>query len=54
VRPLTFEEAYPSSTKEYQVVTHEETGEVLKVPFRRIKLSDPDPGCGHLDLYDTR
>ncbi len=36
-----------------QEVVHEVTGEVLKVPFRRVKLSDPDPGCGHLDLYDT-
>ncbi len=36
-----------------QEIVHEGTGEVLKVPFRRVKLSDPDPGCDHLDLYDT-
>jgi hypothetical protein len=26
----------------------------MKVPFRRIHLTDPDPGYGHLDVYDTR
>lgn len=54
MRPLTFEEAYPSSTKEYKTVVHEETGEVLKVPFRRVHLTDQDPGCESIDLYDTR
>ncbi|KAG5187996.1 ThiC family-domain-containing protein [Tribonema minus] len=45
--------AYPSSTKEYQEVIHEETGTLLRVPFRRIHLTDPDPGCSHIDVYDT-
>lgn len=35
-------------------MTHGATGEELQVPFRRIHLSDPDPGCQYLDLYDTR
>jgi phosphomethylpyrimidine synthase len=48
-----FGEAYPASTKEYVESVHEPTGSLLRVPFRRIKLSDPDPGCGHLDVYDT-
>ena len=34
-------------------VIHEETGTLLRVPFRRIHLTDPDPGCAHLDVYDT-
>jgi len=25
----------------------------LRVPFRRINLEDEDPGCSHLDVYDT-
>lgn len=29
---------------------HEETGHVLKVPFRRIHLSGDEP---HFDTYDT-
>jgi len=49
----SFGEAYPSSTKEYKEVVHEETGALLRVPFRRIHLTDEDPGCGHLDVYDT-
>lgn len=53
IRPLTFEEAYPKCTKEYIPVTHEGTGEVMSVPFRRVHLADTDPGCEHLDLYDT-
>lgn len=35
-------------------VTHGPTGEALQVPFRRIHLSDEDPGCQHIDVYDTR
>lgn len=31
-------------------VMHEETGHVLKVPFRRIHLSGDEP---HFDTYDT-
>mmetsp|Transcript_11006 Transcript_11006/g.16402 ORF Transcript_11006/g.16402 Transcript_11006/m.16402 type:complete len:624 (-) Transcript_11006:64-1935(-) len=48
-----FGEAYPSSSKEYQEVIHQETGSLLRVPFRRVHLTDPDPGCSHIDLYDT-
>jgi len=48
---LQFQEAYPSSEKLYREVTHE--GEVLRIPFRRIHLEDEDPGCEHLDVYDT-
>lgn len=49
----SFGDAYPESTKEYHEVVHEETGHKMRVPFRRIHLSDPDPGCSHLDVYDT-
>lgn len=45
--------AYPSSTKEYTEIVHEPTGTLLRVPFRRIHLTDPDPGCSHIDVYDT-
>ena len=37
-----FNEAYPNSEKIYQEVTYETTGETLRVPFRRIHLSDED------------
>mmetsp|Transcript_10666 Transcript_10666/g.13838 ORF Transcript_10666/g.13838 Transcript_10666/m.13838 type:complete len:623 (+) Transcript_10666:143-2011(+) len=50
---FSFSEAYPSSTKEYKEVVHEETGALLRVPFRRIHLNDEDPGCESLDVYDT-
>lgn len=50
---LQFQEAFPNSEKLYTEVLYEPSGEVLRVPFRRISLSDPDPGCGHLDVYDT-
>jgi phosphomethylpyrimidine synthase len=46
-----YNEAYPSSSKEYMEVVHENT--LLRVPFRRIHLTDPDPGCSFLDVYDT-
>lgn len=49
----SFGDAYPESTKEYKEVVHPETGHKMRVPFRRIHLSDPDPGCSHLDVYDT-
>lgn len=49
----SFGDAYPQSTKEYQEVKHQETGHEMRVPFRRIHLSDPDPGCSHIDVYDT-
>lgn len=50
---LQFNEAYPKSEKLYKDVVYEPTGETLRVPYRRIHLSDPDPGCDHLDVYDT-
>lgn len=50
---LQFQEAFPSSEKLYKDVVHEESGETLRVPFRRINLTDEDPGCDHLDVYDT-
>lgn len=49
----SFGDAYPESTKEYKEIVHAETGHKMRVPFRRIHLSDPDPGCSHLDVYDT-
>merc|ERR1719436_1549313 len=50
---LQFQEAYPGSEKIYSEVVHEPTGETLRIPFRRIHLSDDDPGCDRLDVYDT-
>lgn len=50
---MTFDHAFPSSTKEYHESVHEATGHQLRVPFRRIHLSDKDPGCEHVDVYDT-
>ena len=44
-----FEECFTGSTKEFKEVTHEPTGEVLKVPFRRVHLTDGT----NLDIYDT-
>lgn len=49
----SFGDAYPGSTKEYKDIIHEATGHKMRVPFRRIHLDDPDPGCSHLDVYDT-
>uniref|UniRef100_A0A7S1TE19 ThiC-associated domain-containing protein n=1 Tax=Compsopogon caeruleus TaxID=31354 RepID=A0A7S1TE19_9RHOD len=46
----TFEECFPSSTKEAQEAVHGPTGEVLRVPFRRVHLSG---GEEPFDLYDT-
>ncbi|CAJ1960331.1 unnamed protein product [Sphenostylis stenocarpa] len=46
----SFEQCFPKSTKEHREVVHEETGHVLKVPFRRIHLSGDE---GHFDTYDT-
>jgi len=51
IRPVMYDEAFPNSTKEYKTVTHEETGHVINVPFRRVHLEDTD--SPHLDLYDT-
>lgn len=49
----SFGDAYPESTKEYKELVHAGTGHKMRVPFRRIHLSDPDPGCSHIDVYDT-
>ncbi|CAM6104521.1 unnamed protein product [Calypogeia fissa] len=46
----TFEECFPSSTREYKEVVHEPTGTALQVPFRRVHLSGDEPPC---DLYLT-
>lgn len=51
IRSVPYNEAFPNSTKEYKTVTHQETGHVLKIPFRRVHLEDPDQP--YLDLYDT-
>mmetsp|Transcript_4052 Transcript_4052/g.3824 ORF Transcript_4052/g.3824 Transcript_4052/m.3824 type:complete len:642 (-) Transcript_4052:436-2361(-) len=51
IQSVPYSDAFPQSTKEYREVVHEESGHVLKVPFRRVHLEDPlQP---HLDLYDT-
>lgn len=34
----------------YREVVHEESGNVLKVPFRRVHLAGDEP---HFDTYDT-
>eukprot|EP00898_Chlorokybus_atmophyticus_P003165 jgi/Chlat1/384/Chrsp10S00052 len=44
----SFEECFPSSTKEFRKVEHE--GTTLHVPFRRVHLSGDEP---HFDTYDT-
>ncbi|XP_074328568.1 phosphomethylpyrimidine synthase, chloroplastic-like [Apium graveolens] len=46
----SFNQCFPRSTKEYTEVTHEESGHVLKVPFRRVHLAGDEP---HFDTYDT-
>ena len=51
IQGVPYNTAFPSSTKEYKQVTHEPTGHVLSVPFRRVHLEDPDQP--YLDLYDT-
>jgi len=51
IESVTYGEAFPQSTKEYKTVLHEATGHVIKVPFRRVHLEDPDQP--YLDLYDT-
>lgn len=45
-----YSECFPNSTKEYSTVLHEQTGERLYIPNRRIRLTDPEPP---FDLYDT-
>ena len=51
IQSIPYNQAFPGSTKEYKNVVHEPTGHVLRVPFRRIHLQDPDQP--HLDVYDT-
>ncbi|KAM7501828.1 hypothetical protein LguiB_000732 [Lonicera macranthoides] len=46
----SFEQCFPRSTKEHREVVHEESGHVLKVPFRRVHLAGDEP---HFDTYDT-
>ncbi|CAI0475572.1 unnamed protein product [Linum tenue] len=46
----SFEQCFPKSTKEHREVTHEQSGHVLKVPFRRVHLSGDEPS---FDNYDT-
>jgi len=48
---IPYDKAFPGSTKEYKVVTHEATGHILKIPFRRVHLEDPE--SPYIDLYDT-
>mmetsp|Transcript_37844 Transcript_37844/g.55726 ORF Transcript_37844/g.55726 Transcript_37844/m.55726 type:complete len:643 (+) Transcript_37844:67-1995(+) len=58
---LQFEEAFPSSEKIYldsPYIASQHNNDLaadttLKIPFRRVHLSDPDPGCDKIDLYDT-
>ena len=51
IQGVPYNTAFPSSTKEYKQVTHDSTGHVLSIPFRRVHLEDPDQP--YLDLYDT-
>jgi len=46
----SFEECFPRSTKESSEIVHEESGHVLKVPFRRVHLTGDQK---HFDTYDT-
>eukprot|EP00798_Chlamydomonas_sp_ICE-L_P018081 gene18081-24504_t len=43
------EDCFPSSAKQYKEVVHEESGETLQVPFRRVLLTNGNT----FDLYDT-
>jgi phosphomethylpyrimidine synthase len=51
ITPIPYNTAFPASTREHTEVTHEPTGHVLQVPFRRIHLEDPEQP--YLDVYDT-
>ncbi|CAK9164235.1 unnamed protein product, partial [Ilex paraguariensis] len=46
----SFEQCFPKSTKESRDVIYDESGNVLKVSFRRVHLSGDEP---HFDTYDT-
>jgi len=45
----TMADCFPGSTKMFKEAVHEETKEVLQVPFRRVQLTNGD----HFDIYDT-
>jgi len=51
IKSVPYNDAFPSSTKEYKTITHRGTGHELQVPFRRVHLEDPEQP--YLDLYDT-
>ncbi|KAL7543036.1 hypothetical protein ACHAXR_012340 [Thalassiosira sp. AJA248-18] len=51
IKTVPYNDAFPNSTKEYKIATHEPTGHELRIPFRRVHLEDPTQP--HLDLYDT-
>ncbi|KAG7358296.1 thiamine biosynthesis protein ThiC [Nitzschia inconspicua] len=51
IQSVPYNEAFPQSTKEYKTVTHEPTGHVMHIPFRRVHLEDD--ALPYLDLYDT-
>ena len=51
IQGVPYNTAFPASTKEYHEVVHEASSHVLKVPFRRVHIDDPDQP--YLDLYDT-
>lgn len=44
-----YRDCFPQSTKVYSEVVHEPTGEVLRVPFRRVALTNGES----IDLRDT-
>uniref|UniRef100_A0A7S3EIJ0 ThiC-associated domain-containing protein n=1 Tax=Rhodosorus marinus TaxID=101924 RepID=A0A7S3EIJ0_9RHOD len=46
----TYEECFPNSTREFTKVVHEETGEELLIPHRRVHLGG---GEKPFDIYDT-
>ena len=46
----SFEECFPSSTKEHIETVHRTTSEHLRIPIRRVHLSDGEPP---FDIYDT-
>ena len=50
IESVPYNDAFPNSTREYRVSIHE-SGHVLRVPYRRVHLEDPQ--SPYLDLYDT-
>ena len=51
IESVPYNDAFPNSTREHKIAIHEPTGHVLRVPFRRVHLEDPQ--MPYLDLYDT-